>query len=77
MQVRIHHIVSGIDISADAVEDAIRLSEEKYCSVGAMVKLSADLHTTFKIVPATVAGIGRGVGMESALNITALKAVSA
>ena len=53
-QVRIHHIVSGIDISAGAVEDAIRLSEEKYCSVGAMVKLSAALHTTFEIVPATV-----------------------
>jgi uncharacterized OsmC-like protein len=29
------------------------LSEEKYCSVGAMVKLSAELHTTFEIVPAT------------------------
>ena len=54
-QVRIHHIVSGIDISPQAVEDAIRLSEEKYCSVGAMVKQSAELHTTFAIVPATEA----------------------
>jgi len=52
-QVRIHHIVSGIDISAQALEDAIRLSEEKYCSVGAMVKLSAEMKTTFEIVPAT------------------------
>ncbi len=51
-QVRIHHIVNGIDISVQAVEDAIRLSEEKYCSVGAMIKLSAELHTTFEIVPA-------------------------
>ena len=51
-EVRIHHIVSGIDISAQALEDAIKLSEEKYCSVGAMVKLSAELHTTFEIVPA-------------------------
>ena len=50
--VRIHHIVNGIDISTQAVEDAIRLSEEKYCSVGAMVKASAELHTTFEIVPA-------------------------
>jgi putative redox protein len=51
-EVRIHHIVSGTDISAQALEDAIKLSEEKYCSVGAMVKLSAELHTTFEIVPA-------------------------
>lgn len=50
-QVRIHHIVTGNDVSAQAVEEAIRLSEEKYCSVGAMVKLSAELHTTFEIVP--------------------------
>ena len=50
--VRIHHIVTGTDVSPQAVADAIRLSEEKYCSVGAMVKLSAELHTTFEIVSA-------------------------
>ena len=54
-QVRIRHTVTGTDVSAQAVEDAIRLSEEKYCSVGAMVKLSAELHSTFEIVPATEA----------------------
>src|SRR5580698_8078544 len=32
--VRMRHILTGIDISSQAVEDAIRLSEEKYCSVG-------------------------------------------
>src|SRR5450631_889857 len=36
--VRIHHIVTGVDIAEHALRDAIRLSEEKYCSVGAMVK---------------------------------------
>lgn len=56
-QVRIRHILSGTDISAQAVEDAIRLSEEKYCSVGAMVKQSAELHTEFEIVPATEAAL--------------------
>ncbi len=54
-QVRIRHIVTGVDISAQAIEDAIRLSEEKYCSVGAMVKQSAEFRTTFEIVPATEA----------------------
>jgi putative redox protein len=50
-QVRIHHIVSGIDVSPQAVADAIRLSEEKYCSVGAMVKQSAEITSTYEIVP--------------------------
>lgn len=49
--VRIHHIVTGNDISPQAIGEAIRLSEEKYCSVGAMVKQSAELHTTFEVVP--------------------------
>jgi putative redox protein len=53
--VRIHHIVTGKEVSSQAVEEAIRLSEEKYCSVGAMVKQTADLETTFEIVPAVQA----------------------
>jgi putative redox protein len=36
--VRIHHVVTGFEIDPAAIEEAIRLSEEKYCSVGAMVK---------------------------------------
>lgn len=48
-RVRIHHVITG-DVVASAVEEAIRLSEEKYCSVGAMVKQSAELHTTYEIL---------------------------
>jgi putative redox protein len=48
--VRIHHVVTGFEIDAAAVEQAIRLSEEKYCSVGAMVQKAASLHTTYEIV---------------------------
>ena len=48
--VRIHHVVRGVDIEASAIEQAIHLSEEKYCSVGAMVQKTAALHTTFEIV---------------------------
>lgn len=48
--VRIHHVVTGYEIDAQAIEEAIRLSEEKYCSVGAMVKQTATLHTTYEIV---------------------------
>jgi putative redox protein len=49
-QVRIHHVVIGIDIDEKALQEAIRLSEEKYCSVGAMVKQTATLQTTYEIV---------------------------
>ena len=51
-RIRIHHIVSGVDIAENALQDAIHLSESKYCSVGAMVKLSAEIETTYEIVPA-------------------------
>lgn len=48
--IRIHHIVRGFDIDPSAIEQAIRLSEEKYCSVGAMLQKAAALHTTYEIV---------------------------
>jgi len=51
-KVRIHHIVTGVDIAEHALRDAIRLSETKYCSVGAMVKQSAKIESTYEIVPA-------------------------
>jgi putative redox protein len=47
--VRIHHIITGSEVDVAAVEEAIRLSEEKYCSVGAMVQKSASFHTTYEI----------------------------
>jgi putative redox protein len=50
---RIHHVVTGFDIDPKAVEEAIRLSEDKYCSVGAMVKQTAVLQTTYEIVEET------------------------
>jgi putative redox protein len=48
--VRIHHVVTGYEIDPAAIEEAIRLSEEKDGSVGAMVKQTASLHTTYEIV---------------------------
>jgi putative redox protein len=48
--VRIHHVIKGFDIDVPSVEQAIRLSEEKYCSVGAMVQKTATFHTTFEIL---------------------------
>ena len=48
--VRIHHAITGNDIDTQSVEDAIQLSESKYCSVGAMLRESgARISTTYSI----------------------------
>jgi putative redox protein len=39
-RIHIKYIVKGQNISSTAVESAIKLSEEKYCSVGGMLKKS-------------------------------------
>ena len=44
--VRIVHKLTGIRLDAKAVNEAIRLSEEKYCSVGAMIGKSAPIQNT-------------------------------
>jgi putative redox protein len=51
--VHIHHAVTGIGIDEAALVEAIRLSEEKYCSVGAMVQKTATFRTTHEIVEDT------------------------
>lgn len=51
--VRIHHVVTGVGIDESALVEAIRLSEEKYCSVGAMVQKTATFKTTHEIVEDT------------------------
>lgn len=55
--VRIHHLVTGVGIDEAALEEAIRLSEEKYCSVGAMVQKTATFQTTHEIVEDATAWI--------------------
>lgn len=47
--VRIHHVLSGFGIEPSIVEQAIHLSEDKYCSVGAMLKQTASFETTYEV----------------------------
>jgi len=56
-KVRIRHIITGVDVDRDAVASAIHLSESKYCSVGAMVQKTAEITSTFTIIPADVADL--------------------
>jgi putative redox protein len=41
--IKLHYRVSG-KVSRKSVGDAVRLSEEKYCSVGAMLNKTAKIH---------------------------------
>jgi putative redox protein len=48
--VRVHHKITGTDVDPGSVEDAIALSEEKYCAVAAMLRQSgAEITTTYSI----------------------------
>lgn len=47
-QIKLVYTVSG-QVARKAVEDAVRLSEEKYCSVSAMLKKTADITTEIVI----------------------------
>ena len=46
----VHHIVRGRSISEKALADAIQLSEEKYCSVAATVRPTAEVTSSYEIV---------------------------
>ncbi len=64
--VRIHHVVTGVEINETALQEAIRLSEEKYCSVGAMLQKTASFHTTYEILHEKTPWMqaGQAVGAE-------------
>jgi putative redox protein len=49
-EIEVEYLICGRDIEPKAVERAIQLSEEKYCSVSAMLRLSADIRSIYKII---------------------------
>ncbi len=49
-KIHIKYIVKGKSLSKDAIERAIQLSHGKYCSVGAMLKKTAEITTSYEIV---------------------------
>lgn len=46
----VHHILRGHNLSPRAVESAIKLSEEKYCSVAASLRPTAEIVSRFTIL---------------------------
>lgn len=47
--IEVEYVVRGRDIKPKAVEDAIRLSEEKYCSASIMLGKTAQIATSYRI----------------------------
>jgi putative redox protein len=51
-KIHVHYEVCGHQLNPDAVEQAIHLSEEKYCSVSATLSQAAEITYDFEVVEA-------------------------
>jgi putative redox protein len=51
-EISIRHILTGNNLSAEAVKRAIELSESKYCPAYAMLSKAASISSTFDVRPA-------------------------
>jgi putative redox protein len=49
-KIHLHYTIGGRDLTEKAVQQAIQLSEEKYCSVAATVRATAKITTEFEIL---------------------------
>ena len=48
-QIHLKYILKGLNINPEAVKKAIQLSDEKYCSVGAMLKKTVKITYSYEI----------------------------
>jgi putative redox protein len=51
-RINMHFVVTGKNVPAQAVERAIALSHEKYCSASIMLAKTAEITTSFEVVEA-------------------------
>jgi putative redox protein len=49
-KIHLKYIVKGNSINPEAVNKAIQLSEEKYCSVGGMLKKAVEISSSYEIL---------------------------
>jgi putative redox protein len=49
-RIEVHHIVTGRNISERSMAQAIELSEQKYCSVAATLRPTAEIVSSFAII---------------------------
>lgn len=50
-KIHMHFSVAGVSLPETAVERAIKLSHDKYCSASIMLSKTAEITTSFEIVP--------------------------
>lgn len=48
-KIHIKYLIKGKNINTQAVERAIQLSYDKYCSIGAMLKKTAEITTSYEL----------------------------
>lgn len=53
-KIHMHYKIGGKNLTGKAVAQAIQLSEEKYCSVAATIRATAQIITNFEILEETV-----------------------
>ncbi|MEO5672944.1 MAG: OsmC family protein, partial [Ramlibacter sp.] len=51
-KIHFHFIVTGLEVPAAAVERAVAMSHDKYCSATIMLAKTADVTTSFEVLPA-------------------------
>jgi putative redox protein len=51
-KIHMHFTVTGRDVPAAAVDRAVALSQEKYCSASIMLGKMAQITTSFEVIPA-------------------------
>jgi putative redox protein len=56
-KIHLHFCLSGKDLTDKAVAQAIQLSEEKYCSVAATVRQTAEISSDYLILPEAPNGV--------------------
>lgn len=50
---KVHHVLTGRNLSSKAVAHAIELSDTKYCTVAATLRPGVEIQTTFEIIEDT------------------------
>lgn len=51
-RIHMHFVVTGRDIKTSVLENALRLSHEKYCSASAMLAKTADITYDYEVIAA-------------------------
>jgi len=52
-RIAVHHIVTGRNLSRQSMAQAIKLSDEKYCSVAATLRPAAKIVSSFEVIETT------------------------